>query len=154
MGIHPGLWLHPDAFGADCIGHGSQQVAKMLVRSPRFPGFGGLGESFALMEEWFSLVKFGDDLHVILTQDCAGMNLEQPMDRKCYERPPFPATWARMHGSGRVFYTSMGHREDVWTGAVFRQVLLAGLAWALGDVAADITPNLRQAAPQANAYVP
>ena len=42
-----------------------------------------------------------------------------------YQRPNFPATWARMHGKGRVFYTSMGHREDVWTNPIF-QNLLAG----------------------------
>lgn len=154
VGIHPGLWLHAEAFGADCLGHGSQQVARMCVASSRFPGLMGLPESFALREEWFSLVRFSHDLHVTLVQDCAGMSTDQPADRQCYARPPFPATWARMHGQGRVFYTSMGHREDVWTGSVFRQVLRGGLSWALGDVAADITPNLEQVAPQANAFAP
>jgi type 1 glutamine amidotransferase len=151
VGIHPGLWLLPEAFQADCIGHGSQQVARTLVASPRFPGLAAIPESFTMLEEWFSLTRFGRDLHVILVQDCGGMSLEQPADRKCYDRPPFPATWARMHDQGRVFYTSLGHREDVWTSAVFRQVLLAGLAWALGDVDADVPPNISQVSPQASA---
>lgn len=150
VGIHPGLWLLPEAFGADCLGHGSQQVAKMVVASPQFPGMQGLGGSFSLLEEWFSLARFEKDLHVILVQDCAGMNKSQPADRRCYDRPPFPATWARMYGKGRVFYTSMGHREDVWTSKVFRQILQGGLRWALGDAAADLTANLDRVAPQAN----
>ena len=45
--------------------------------------------------------------------------------------PPYPATWARMHGKGRVFYTSMGHREDVWTNEKFQQVALGGFSWVL-----------------------
>ncbi len=66
-----------------------------------------------------------------------------------YERPPFPATWARRHGRGRVFYSSMGHREDVWANPLFQSILLGGLRWALGMVPADIVPNLAQAAPAA-----
>jgi hypothetical protein len=149
VGIHPGLWLLPEAFGADCLGHGSQQVGKTVVASPRFPGAAGLGESFSMKEEWFALDRFAKDLHVILVQDCAGMDKSDPADRRYYDRPPFPATWARMHGKGRVFYTSMGHREDVWTSKIFRQVLQGGLRWVIGDAAADISPNIQEVAPRA-----
>ena len=104
---------------------------------------------FSMMEEWFSLVQFAKDLHVVLVQDCAGMNKSNPADRRYYDRPPYPATWARMYGKGRVFYTSMGHREDVWTIKPFRQVLQGGLRWALGDAAADISPNILEVTPRA-----
>jgi type 1 glutamine amidotransferase len=149
VGVHPGIWLLGEAFGADFLGHGSQQVGRMVVVSPRFPGVAGLGESFSMMEEWFSLVRFAKDVHAVLVQDCSGMNKSAPLDRQCYDRPPYPATWARMHGKGRVFYTSMGHREDVWTSKPFRQVLQGGLRWALGDAAADIPPNAQEVAPRA-----
>ena len=152
VAIHPGIWLLPEAAGADCLGHGSQQEARIKVVSPRFPGAEKLGESFSMIEEWFSLIRFAKDLHVILVQDCAGMNKEAPADRRCYDRPPFPATWARMHGKGRVFYTSLGHREDVWSSKIFEQILLGGLSWALGRLEADITPNIDQVAPQANEF--
>lgn len=153
VAIHPGLWLLPEAGGADCLGHGSQQVARIKVSSPQFPGAQGLGESFSLMEEWFSLMHFAKNLHVILVQECAGMNKDKPADRRCYDRPPFPSTWARMHGKGRVFYTSLGHREDVWTSKMFAQILLGGLSWVLGKVDANITPNIEQVAPQANDFM-
>ncbi|NLF71096.1 MAG: ThuA domain-containing protein [Candidatus Anammoximicrobium sp.] len=152
VAVHPGLWLLPEAGGADCLGHGTQQVARIQVVSPQFPGAEKLGDSFSLLEEWFSLIRFAQDLHVILVQDCAGMNKDAPADRRCYDRPPFPSTWARMHGKGRVFYTSLGHREDVWSNQIFEQILRGGLSWALGRVDADITPNIAQVAPQANAF--
>ena len=153
VAIHPGLWLLPEAAGADCLGHGSQQVARINVVSPRFPGAEKLGESFSMLEEWFSLMRFAKDLHVVLVQDCAGMDKKAAADRRCYDRPPFPCTWARMHGKGRVFYTSLGHREDVWSSKIFEQLLLGGLSWALGRLEADITPNLDQVAPQANEFM-
>jgi len=66
-----------------------------------------------------------------------------------YERPPYPNTWARMEGKGRVWYTTMGHREDVWTNPLFQGILVGGIKWALGEVKADVTPNLKTAAPGA-----
>jgi uncharacterized protein len=152
LAIHPGIWLLPEAAGADCLGHGSQQEARIRVVSPRFPGAEKLGDSFTMLEEWFSLMRFAQDLHVILVQDCAGMKKDDPADRRCYDRPPFPATWARMHGQGRVFYTSMGHREDVWSSEIFAQVVQGGLSWVLGRLDADITPNIDQVAPQASQF--
>jgi hypothetical protein len=58
-----------------------------------------------------------------------------------------------MHGKGRVFYTSLGHREDVWSSKIFEQLVLGGLSWALGRLEADITPNLDQVAPYANEFM-
>jgi type 1 glutamine amidotransferase len=59
-----------------------------------------------------------------------------------------------MHGKGRVFYTSMGHREDVWTNPLYQTLLMGGLNWALGRVDADITPNLAQVTPEAMVLPP
>lgn len=129
--------------GAEFLTHASQQPSTMKVVDPKFPGTEGLSD-FKMNEEWYCLYKFAKDLHVILLQETAGMH-DAP-----YQRPPFPATWARMQGKGRVFYTSMGHREDVWTNPKFEQVLLGGIAWALGNVQADVTPNIAQVAPGAS----
>ena len=74
-----------------------------------------------------------------------------------YERPPYPNTWARAEGKGRVWYTALGHREDVWTNPTFQQILVGGIKWALGEVSADVSPNIETAAPGAYTnprYVP
>jgi type 1 glutamine amidotransferase len=134
--------------GGEFISHGPQQVARQNIASKTFPGLDGLGRGFDLNDEWYSLKNFAPDLHVILAQDTLGM------DGKDYERPPFPATWARKHDKGRVFYTSMGHREDVWTNPIFQQILLGGLSWAFGDVEADVTPNIDKITPGAHVMPP
>jgi uncharacterized protein len=127
--------------GGEFIVHCSQQPALMKVVDPKFPGVQGLGDGFKKTEEWYTMNKFAKDLHVILLQETAGMH------DWAYQRPSFPATWAHLYGKGRVFYTSMGHREDIWVCPEFEQVVLGGIAWALGNVEADVTPNLAQVAP-------
>ncbi len=127
--------------GGEFIIHGKQQDAKMRCVDPKFPGLAKYAEGFSFPEEWYSLKDFAKDIHVLLVQE------SEKMEGSMYQRPPYPATWARPHGKGRVFYTSMGHREDVWTNPIFQDVLIGGLSWALGDVQADVTPNLDQVAP-------
>jgi type 1 glutamine amidotransferase len=63
------------------------------------------------------------------------------------KRGDYPISWCKMYGKGRVFYTSLGHREDVWdpnTPASFKREnptevseayqkhILGGIKWALG----------------------
>ncbi len=132
--------------GGEFLSHDKQQEARMKVASPKFPGMEKLGRGFSLLDEWYSQQKFAKDLHVILIQETAGMK------GNSYKRPPYPATWARMHDKGRVFYTSMGHREDVWTNEKFQQVLLGGMSWALGRAAADVTPNIDRVTPKAREF--
>ena len=127
--------------GGEFIKHGAQQVAPMRVVDQKFPGFAKLGDSFAFQEEWYSLKEFQSNLHVLLVQETKDMKGEE------YQRSPFPATWARMYGKGRVFYTSMGHREDVWMNPTFQDILVGGISWAVRNVDADVTPNLEKVAP-------
>jgi hypothetical protein len=138
--------------GGEFITHGEQLKAKMVVADKSFPGTKGL-EDFTLYEEWYALKNFAPNLHVILAQDTAetlaGFEEKRRQGNAMYQRPVYPATWARKHDQGRVFYTSMGHREDVWTNPVFQQILLGGIAWALGQVEADAAPNMDQVTPKA-----
>jgi type 1 glutamine amidotransferase len=134
--------------GGEFIVHGDQQTTTMTVADTSFPGAASLGPSFAKHEEWYSLKNFADDLHVIL------VNETKEMTGRHYRRPPYPATWVRKHGDGRVFYTSMGHREDVWTSPEFQSLIVGGITWAVGDANADTTPNIQGVTPQANELAP
>jgi type 1 glutamine amidotransferase len=148
--------------GADFIIHGTMQIGRVQVIDPKFPGFGKLGASFELHEEWYSLTDFSPDLHVLLLQDTAAMrdpyagaeNWPPTGWNAPYQRPPYPSTWARMHGKGRVFYTSLAHREENWKDPKFQELLFGGIAWAVGNVDADVTPNIAKVAPQAHVLPP
>ena len=49
--------------------------------------------------------------------------------------------WVREYGKGRVFYTALGHREDVWEDARYQKHVLGGLRYVLGLETADATPS-------------
>ena len=132
--------------GGEFIIHGAQQPSRIDIVDPAFPGiakgFGASGNSFTITDEWYALKNFADDLHVILVQGTEGMKGHM------YERPNFPITWARPYGKGRVFYTSMGHREDVWENPMYQALLLGALGWTTGRIEANIEPNIRQVTPK------
>lgn len=137
-GIDPFIQM----LGGEFISHGEQQKATMRIANAKFPGVPESGD-FTLLEEWYSLKNFAPDLHVILLNETKGMRNWE------YERGAFPATWARMHGEGRVFYTSMGHRDDVWLNPLYQNLLMGAFRWVTKQVDADITPNIATVAPQA-----
>lgn len=127
--------------GGEFAGHGAQQEAKITVVDRNFPGASAFGSEFELMEEWYSQKNINDDLHVIMVQNTEGMGGAD------YDRPNYPMTWARMEGDGRVFYTAMGHREDVWENPKFQALAIGGLKWATGQVEADVTPDVTRVTP-------
>jgi hypothetical protein len=105
------------------IKHDAPQKGRQIVADGMFPGMSEVRADFGPNEEWYSLKDLAPDLHVLLVKD----NYD---DGPSYARPPYPATWARQHGKGRVFYTSMGHRADIWTNPTFQAAQVGGLNWA------------------------
>jgi type 1 glutamine amidotransferase len=130
--------------GGEFIVHGREprlQDANLIVNNPKFPGLEGVTSPVHFNEEWYSLKDFVPDLHVILTLDTHGMKGE------CYQRAPYPVTWARQQGKGRVFYTAMGDRPENWKNEFFLNLLAGGIRWAIGDASARLDANLKDAAP-------
>lgn len=131
--------------GGEFLTHGEQQEASLLATSGFLGKFNGVpAEGLSFTDEWYAGKNYARDLHVLLVQETKFMK------GASYQRPDFPSTWVRRHGQGRVFYTSLGHREDIWTNPFFRGIVAAGLAWTVGKYEFDTPPNLDKAAPQAN----
>src|SRR5262249_7371147 len=53
----------------------------------------------------------------------------------------FAVSWIREYGKGRVFYTSLGHRPEVWKDERFQKHVLGGLRYVMGLESADATPS-------------
>ncbi|HVH87559.1 MAG TPA: ThuA domain-containing protein [Terriglobales bacterium] len=130
--------------GGEFITHGSTprlQTAKLIVNDSHFPGLQEVSSPVSFNDEWYSLKDFRTDVHVIMTLDTTGMKGEP------YQRPPYPMTWARMEGQGRVFYTAIGDRPENWSNNFFLNLLGGGIRWAVGNANASLDRNLMQAAP-------
>ena len=72
-----------------------------------------------------------DRVHVLLSLDTERMDLsKQP---HLVRGGDYPQAWTRTYGQGRSFYTSLGHRDDIWSNdPVFRAHIAGGIRWALG----------------------
>jgi uncharacterized protein len=132
--------------GGEFIIHGQTndprlQTTNVIIDDPKFPGLEGVQSPVSLMDEWYSMKDFAPDLHVICTLDTSTMN------GLAYKRAPYPVVWARMHGSGKVFYTAIGDRSENWQNPFHLNLLAGGIRWTIGDAKASVTPNLKTAAP-------
>jgi type 1 glutamine amidotransferase len=132
--------------GGEFIIHGQDkdprlQTTNVIIADPKFPGLEGVHSPVSLMEEWYSMKDFAPDLHVICTLDTSTMN------GNAYKRAPYPVVWARMHGSGKVFYNAIGDRSENWQNPFHLNLLAGGIRWAIGDTKASVPPNLKTAAP-------
>jgi len=132
--------------GTEFIVHGAQQKAKLTCVDAKFPGIADFTAGFEWQEEWYSLKNFAKDLHVLLVMDTTGMT------GAMYQRPNYPSTWIRMHGKGRVFYSTLGHREDMWLRPQVQALVAGAVDWAGGRVDADTTPNVDQVTPKASEF--
>lgn len=91
-----------------------------------------LGPSWFLQEEiyQFRAPYQRDKLHVLMSLDTQATDMSvQGIKRTDGD---FALAWTKFHGKGRVFYTALGHRDDVWTNELFQKHLLGGIRWALG----------------------
>lgn len=131
--------------GGEFLAHGAIQEASLFASS-RFMAKSATmpSEALSFTEEWNTFKNFSHDLHVIFVQETRYMTGD------AYRRPDYPSTWARMHGKGRVFYTALGHCEDVWTNPFFHAIARSGLEWVMGEFDVDMTPNIDKVTPQAN----
>lgn len=118
-----------DMIGAEFETHHAQEAARVVVKNSTFPACAHIsGESFEINDEWYMFKNMNQDMIVDLELDT------KSMQQSAYNSvPPYPVAWHRNHGKGRVFYTAMGHRDDVWTNPLFQQHLVAGIRWALGE---------------------
>lgn len=120
--------------GGEFQGHGAQVGVECLVTDPNHPSTKHLGESYCIEKEEIYLLKNYDRKKV---RDL--LILDKHPNKK-QEKGHFPVTWCKTTGAGKIFYTTLGHREDVWENPLYQQHILGGIKWALGLEPGESTP--------------
>jgi type 1 glutamine amidotransferase len=73
-----------------------------------------------------------DRVHVLLSLDTEKTDIGD-LGPEIAKGGDYPQAWSRTFGKGRSFYTSLGHRDDIWsTDPIFRAHVTGGIRWALG----------------------
>lgn len=116
-----------EMIGAEFETHHAQEVAEVNVVDSTFAACKHFQKgSFSINDEWYMFKNLSPDIHVDLM-----LNTKSMTQKEYNSVDPYPIAWHRDYGKGRVFYTGMGHREDVWTNPLFQQHLLTGIQWAM-----------------------
>lgn len=129
--------------------HGAQVPADLVAADTAHPANAGIGTTWDLVQEEMYLIKSQDRSKV----RALWFLRHHPNNKD--EEGFFPVSWCRKAGDGRVFYTSLGHREDLWSDAAdlkdrknpietskrYQAHLLGGIKWALGLAEGSAEPN-------------
>ena len=104
------------------------------VEDKNHPATRMLGDEWVIQDEIYQFKPGSfsrERSHVLLSLD----NAKTDMNKKglnAGKEGDYPVAWCHFYGDGRCFYTSLGHREDVWANKTFQEHLLGGIKWALG----------------------
>ena len=109
--------------------HGAQATVDAVVESPSHPATAHLGARYRVFDEIYRFTRNNRaEVTPLLTLD------RYPDDGLDHAGAPgdLPLAWTRAHGQGRVFYTALGHRDELWLDSTFQRHVVGGLRWALG----------------------
>ncbi len=81
-----------------------------------------------------------DRLRVLISLDTANLDLKR--EGVLRDDDDFAVSWVREEGDGRVFYSSLGHRFEIFTDATVLAHWLAGIQYALGDLEVEDAPRV------------
>lgn len=129
-----------DMLGGEFETHKAQVEVQPVAHDPKHPAVKPLPDGFKVMDEIYIIKSFEKaKVHGLL-----GLNAHPNDGTEGY----FPIAWCKSYGKGRVFYTSLGHREDVWDptwnpaqrknspeiAQAYQEHVLNGIRWALGQI--------------------
>jgi len=130
-----------EMMGAYFVNHPWNEEVTLRIEEPGHPLMAAFDATrYVVADEIYQFREpySRDRQRVLISLDTTRLNLEREgvlrADRD------FAVCWIREEGAGRVFYSSLGHRFEIFTDRTILQHWLAGIQYALGDLEADATP--------------
>lgn len=131
-----------ELFGGKFTGHPWNEEIGVTVEEPEHPlvaAFGG--KDFRIADEIYEYGTPYDraSLRVLLSLDPARSNMGvRWINRKDGD---FALAWVKAYGQGRIFYTSFGHRTELFWEQHVLQFYLDAIQFAAGDLPAPVAPR-------------
>jgi type 1 glutamine amidotransferase len=121
---------------------GAGGTYNFVNHEPTHPVVSMFPSEFPWRDEIYQYNNFNPaSVHVLISLDMAKSKPQFPYH--------VPVSWVRNVGSGRLFYTSLGHNPETWESETYQQHIVAGLRWALKLAEGPATPNPSVSAEQA-----
>ena len=124
--------------GAKFLRHAPLQKFTIDILDAKHPATAHLGSTWPWTDECYFFTNMNPDIRVLLAVDTRTLRdpkLETEPGQK--SNGVFPLAWCHEFDGGRRFYTSLGHKIEHYSDPVFRQHLLGGIRWVMGETAAE-----------------
>lgn len=115
-----------EMIGGEFQTHGAQVKVDCLLEDTNHPAVKPFnGQTFSVF----------DEIYIYKNYDRTKVHGLLGMDKHPNNKTPgyYPVSWCKDYSKGRVFYTSLGHRPDVWKNPVYQEHVLGGILWALKE---------------------
>lgn len=119
----PGFTPYLDMLGGHFLRHGEQARVNLLVKDASHASTKAVPQPLEVFDEIYQFERYDPARVHLLLYVAKHPETGAPGE--------FPLAWTRDHGKGRVFYTALGHRDDVLESEWYGAHLLAGIQWAL-----------------------
>jgi uncharacterized protein len=132
-------WYVNDLIGAQFKGHPMDpqfQKATVRIEDKAHPATAGLPENWERTDEWYSFEKSPrrKGYQILATLDESTYSPVMKMmwgDTDLRMGRDHPIIWTHCIGSGRVFYSALGHTNESYAEANFQKLLSGATKWAL-----------------------
>jgi type 1 glutamine amidotransferase len=129
-----------ELIGGRFDGHPWVQEVHIDIEDPGHPATKHLVPSFSITDEIYQFRDFSRDrVRVLMTLDTSSVDVKATGVNRTDN--DFALAWTRLYGSGRVFYTALGHFEDTWRDPRFQQLVEQSLLWITGQVDGEGQPR-------------
>jgi type 1 glutamine amidotransferase len=130
--------------GGAFVSHPWHKLVPVKVLDPKNPVNAAFdGKDFEIADEIYMFrndTALAKDRKFLLVMDTTKMSAEDVAKGK-RDDGQYGISWINTAGKGRVFYCSLGHREEIYWNPTILKHYLAGIQYALGDLEADATPS-------------
>jgi type 1 glutamine amidotransferase len=106
------------------------------------------GRPFDIVDEVYTFNQDSwsrENVHVLTSIDYSLMtDCQKGLESSPRTDHDYGLSWIRREGNGRMFYEALGHSETIYyNNPAMLEHILAGMQYALGDLAADDSPSVK-----------
>jgi hypothetical protein len=119
--------------------------APIILEDPNFPAVRHFPHEFMKRDEIYQAKDWSrDKVNVLLRLDEKKLNYENNPRIHRADRD-FAVAWSKMYGSGRVFYSTLGHTNESWNDPDIQKMYFEAVKWVLGLTEGSTSPHPKPA---------
>jgi type 1 glutamine amidotransferase len=105
--------------------------APIILEDPSFPAVRHFPAAFVKHDEIYQAKEWSrGKVNVLLRLDETKLDFNNPRVHR--EDHDFAVAWSKMHGKGRVFYSTLGHTKEAWDDPDIQKMYFEAIKWVLG----------------------